>query len=79
MNITYTNGEVLIPSKTRDLAHTNFVTSIRIVLKGFNGVTWIQRNIVGIPYEFPDFFGFVSVFEELYLEAQRELDNKLGY
>ena len=23
MDITYTNGEVLIPSETRDLAHTN--------------------------------------------------------
>ena len=76
MHIKY---KILGVSELRDLARTKSQHDFRSGAKAIKGLDRIWDDMLRIPYEISKIFGFVVVFNELYLEAQKELDKVLGH
>ena len=76
MHIEY---KTLGVSELRDLARTKSQHDFRSGAKAIKGLDRIWDDMLRIPYEISKIFGFVVVFNELYLEAQKELDKVLGH
>ena len=76
MHIEY---KTLGVSELRDLARTKSQHDFRSGAKAIKGLDRIWDDMLRISYEISKIFGFVVVFNELYLEAQKELDKVLGH
>ena len=77
MHIEY---KTLGVSELRDLARTKSQHDFRSGAKAIKGLDRIWDDMLRILYEISKIFWFVVVFlNELYLEAQKELDKVLGH